>query len=766
MTTPHDPPARPTDPQEAVTRPIQEDPDVTSDLADPSRPPGAPASADADAGFASQPSRDLFQPAGASEDATQPARDGEHLGRYHLLGSPDGRSDQPTFGGEGRVFRARPLAGGPEVALKTPLEKFADHPKRCARLLHEARQLRSMDHPAIVRVLDIDERHQPPYYTMTLLPGGSLSQKLKEDHPLATEEVLRLAIPLADAVRYVHETKGVSHRDIKPQNVMLDQHGNPVFVDFGLSRDNTGDEASIVDAAHDATSQRFKVGTLLYMAPELFEGKAGNSQTDIYAFGVMLYVMATGKRPYDGRDFESLSTQKRMHNPPEPLSVYPQLDARLAQIIGHATARRAKDRYATMEDLLEDLQGIRDGHAPIHAPRRRRTTAAAAPIEGDPARGSAFLDPTTTAGSTDAEPQRTAPAGGGWGKAWLAAALFILLTAGGYLLAFAPEHLEPARRFVAGLIPTPQDADEFGPVDGFGAAPPPVPPANLFESSPPATPASSTPGDSASSNPDTHASPTADAPTPADPAAAQVSIPTLSDPAPNPLVPESPVALVTGDASPDRPSDTTPRADPGSASVAASTATPRTASETALGNSEPASASDPAAGAADPSTGEPASARDAIASLQQQISHRLDADPALDSQAVAALDQLLQATADGSRATYRRPYLEWAHRAARVGAGESLAWLIQHAGEFDLPAELPLDSGHTWLQSAIRSAESQALAQRFPEWMVQHDIDPAILDATPLGTRSPRQLAESLDRAAWLDALQRAAKPAESTPQP
>ncbi|MEM9881451.1 MAG: serine/threonine-protein kinase [Planctomycetota bacterium] len=291
------------------------------------------------------------------------------LGKYRLIGSPDPASRKPyAEGGEGRIYLARPLSGGPDVALKTPLPEFARDAARCRRLVKEARQLRSMSHPAIIEVFDIEDEHDPPYYTMTHLPGGSLADRIKAaGQPLDLDEVLRLSIPLADAVRYVHDQKGVSHRDIKPHNVLLKDDGEPVFVDFGLSRDNTGDEATVTDKP-TAQTNRFKVGTAMYMAPELFDGKAGNVPTDIYAFGVMLYELATGRRPYEATDFAALEKKKRLQEPVAPTLAHPGLDPRLARVISHALGRRAKERYATMEDLHEDLLAIRDGDEPIHSP--------------------------------------------------------------------------------------------------------------------------------------------------------------------------------------------------------------------------------------------------------------------------------------------------------------------------------------------------------------------------------------------------------------
>lgn len=356
---------RPTEPEPPASTPNppspadlgEDDLDTTSVLNEPTEPASD---------FMSEPSDALFGAAGARP----PEAVGEllQLGKYALIGSPDPTSSKPYIeGGEGRLYLAQALDGGPKVALKMPLPRFANDEIHCKRLVKEGQQLQSMNHPAIVKVIEIDDEHEPPYYTMEYLSGGPLSKRMKEvGGAFDLEEVLRLTIPLADAVRYVHDQKGVSHRDIKPHNVLLNDKGEAVFVDFGLSRDNTGDEATITPQG--PKTNRFKVGTAMYMAPELFDGKAGSAPTDIYAFGVMLYELATGQRPYDASDYDTLNKKKRLEDPRDPAAVHPDIDPRLARVISHALARRAKDRYATMEDLHEDLQAIRDGEQPIHAP--------------------------------------------------------------------------------------------------------------------------------------------------------------------------------------------------------------------------------------------------------------------------------------------------------------------------------------------------------------------------------------------------------------
>lgn len=344
-------------PKKTDSNPVPDDIDVTRDLNE------------VKSDFVSQPSDAIF----GAPAAGPPKQVGDvlQIGPYAIIGSPAPTSSGATKkkyidGGEGRVYLAQRLDDGSNVVLKTPLPQHASDPVRCARLIREAEQLQSMNHPGIVKILDINAESEPPYYTMQHLSGGALSDSMKPGKPMTKEQVLKLGIPLADAVRYVNEELGISHRDIKPSNVMLDENGLPVFIDFGLSRDNTGDEKTLTDHRTPNT-HRFKVGTARYMAPELFDGKAGNAQTDIYAFGIMLYELATGARPYQATDYPTIEKIKRLVDPDMPTQAYPQIDPGLASVIEHAVARRAKDRYVTMEDLLEDLSLIENGNPPIHA---------------------------------------------------------------------------------------------------------------------------------------------------------------------------------------------------------------------------------------------------------------------------------------------------------------------------------------------------------------------------------------------------------------
>ena len=195
-------------------------------------------------------------------------------------------------GGMGAVYRSHhPLLNRP-VAIKIMLANIAADPQAHQRFLREAQVVAVLSHPNIVNIFDVDVQDGQPYIVMDFAPGGSLAARLQAG-PIGLDETLRLAIPLADALAYAH-SQGLIHRDLKPANVLLRPDGSPVLADFGLAR------PAVADSAAQITATGAVMGTLAYMAPEQFSGRPADARADIYAFGVMLYEMLTGRVPFEG----------------------------------------------------------------------------------------------------------------------------------------------------------------------------------------------------------------------------------------------------------------------------------------------------------------------------------------------------------------------------------------------------------------------------------------------------------------------------------
>ena len=234
------------------------------------------------------------------------------LGKY-TLGALLGQ------GGMGAVYRSHhPLLNRP-VAIKVMLANIAADPQAHQRFLREAQVVAVLSHPNIVNIFDVDVQDGQPYIVMDFAPGGSLAARLQAG-PIALDETLRLAIPLADALAYAHG-QGLIHRDLKPANVLLRPDGSPVLADFGLARPIIGDSAAQITATGAV------MGTLAYMAPEQFSGRPADARADMYAFGVMLYEMLTGRVPFEG-DSAQIMYGHLQQPPPPPRQLNPALPDR------------------------------------------------------------------------------------------------------------------------------------------------------------------------------------------------------------------------------------------------------------------------------------------------------------------------------------------------------------------------------------------------------------------------------------------------------
>jgi eukaryotic-like serine/threonine-protein kinase len=213
---------------------------------------------------------------------------GTRLGPYEIL-TPQGA------GGMGEVYRARDIKLQRDVALKVLPDEFARDPDRMARFRREAELLASLNHPHIAQIYAVAENA----LVMELVEGETLKG------PLPLDEALRIAAQIADALKAAHE-KGIVHRDLKPANIMITPEGEVKVLDFGLAAVMQGPTSTATGPSHSptltlrATQAGMILGTAAYMAPEQARGKQVDKRADIWAFGVVLHEMLTGKRLFDG----------------------------------------------------------------------------------------------------------------------------------------------------------------------------------------------------------------------------------------------------------------------------------------------------------------------------------------------------------------------------------------------------------------------------------------------------------------------------------
>src|SRR5271169_6793772 len=212
-------------------------------------------------------------------------------GRYRIIGLL-GR------GGMGEVYRATDLALGQSVALKFLPEEASHNPRLLERFHGEVRVARQVSHPNVCRVYDIGEAEGTPFISMEYVDGEDLASLLLRIGRLPADKALETARKICAGLAAAHD-RGIIHRDLKPQNIMMNKRGEVVIMDFGL--------AAIADQLSGAEARN---GTPAYMAPEQLKGAEVTARSDIYALGLVLYEIFTGKRPFDGQSVKQLLEQQ------------------------------------------------------------------------------------------------------------------------------------------------------------------------------------------------------------------------------------------------------------------------------------------------------------------------------------------------------------------------------------------------------------------------------------------------------------------------
>src|ERR1700694_5033279 len=290
-----------------------------------------------------------------------PILPGRRLGPYEILSSIGA-------GGMGEVYRARDTRLDRIVAIKVLPTHLADRSELRERFEREARTIASLNHPHICTLFDIGQQDRIDYLVMEYLEGETLAQRLMKG-PLPLEQALQYAIEIADALDKAHR-KGVTHRDLKPGNIMLTKSGTKLL-DFGLAKlkqevaPANVPLSELPTAIDPLTAHGTIVGTLQYMAPEQLEGKEVDARTDIFAFGAVAYEMATGKKCFEGKSQASLIAAILEREPPPMTSLQPMTPPALDRVVKKCLAKDPDDRWHAAKDLYEGLKWIAQGGTPV-----------------------------------------------------------------------------------------------------------------------------------------------------------------------------------------------------------------------------------------------------------------------------------------------------------------------------------------------------------------------------------------------------------------
>lgn len=264
------------------------------------------------------------------------------VGDYEILASLGS-------GGMGRVFKVRNVISNREEAMKILLPDFASDPDLAARFMAEIRTLAGLDHPGIAQLRTAFQYQNQFVMVMEYVEGTTLD-KLAAETRIPIDRMLDYSSQVLAALSYAHG-RGVTHRDIKPSNIMITTHGLVKLMDFGIAK-STNDM--------QLTRPGTTMGSVYYMSPEQVRGGAIDARTDIYSFGVTLYEMLTGQKPFQAdTSFSVLNAQ--LNQAPKPLvQINPEISQQLSGIVLHAMAKQPEQRFQSADEFREALHGLRE----------------------------------------------------------------------------------------------------------------------------------------------------------------------------------------------------------------------------------------------------------------------------------------------------------------------------------------------------------------------------------------------------------------------
>ena len=268
-----------------------------------------------------------------------------HLGRYEIV-------DELGRGAMGVVYKAHDPLIERLVAIKSINLNSLDKRQKeeyQARFYQEAKAAGRLNHPNIVTIYDLGESGDVAYIAMELMEGRELHNIINSKQRLPIDETLNIAIQVAEGLTFAHQ-HGIVHRDIKPSNIMILNDNHVKIADFGIAQ---------MESSLALTQAGMIMGSPLYMSPEQVKGASIDARSDIFSFGIVLYELLTGRRPFSGENANSVMYQIVNEAPAKPDSLNPDISAALSLVISKCLEKKPEDRYQNANEIADDLRSCR-----------------------------------------------------------------------------------------------------------------------------------------------------------------------------------------------------------------------------------------------------------------------------------------------------------------------------------------------------------------------------------------------------------------------
>ena len=261
------------------------------------------------------------------------------------------------------VYKARQLSLNRIVAIKVLPKRFTENPEYVERFYKEGQAAGKLNHPNIVQAIDVGEAGGYHYFVMEYVEGKTIADDLSAGKVFDEHEALEIIIQVAHALAHAH-ARVLIHRDVKPKNIMIGKDGTVKLADMGLARETTDIEAAQTEAGK-------AYGTPYYISPEQIRGKVDiDGRADIYGLGATFYHMVTGRVPFMAEDSVEVMRKHLKEPLVPPDHINTTLSAGVSEVIEIMMAKRRENRYKNVEELLMDLEALRNGQPPLQAHKR------------------------------------------------------------------------------------------------------------------------------------------------------------------------------------------------------------------------------------------------------------------------------------------------------------------------------------------------------------------------------------------------------------